>query len=529
MVVKTNFFTVLGVTVTAALAASLLILTVAARPVQAAFPGENGKIAFACGAIDYDGFAQDVCTMNPDGSGQANLTSNSTDDYDPVYASDGEKIAFVSERDGNAEIYVMNNDGSGQTRLTNDAAADSQPTFSPDGTKIAFTSDRDGNNELYVVNADDTGAPNRLTNDQAADVDPAFSPDGSKMAFTSDRDGDREIYVMNADGTGTPTRLTDNPASDRAPTYAPDSSKVAFMSDRDDFPGDTATNNEIYVTNSDGAGMPSRLTNDTQDSQLDDSDPTFSPDGTKIAFSSNYICTGYCGAIVWGPTISVLNAADGSGRTGLSNTEFGYSPDWGTQIPGPPPETTPPDTTPPETTIATGPSGPTNDNTPTFSFGGSDGVSANLLYSYSVDNGGWSAYSAQTSTTLASLSDGPHTFYVKAKDEAGNEDQSPAQRSFTVDTAAPTGRVIINNNATRTKTRTVALTLNATDPSPGSGVTSMRISNSQTGLSTAAWEPYVTSKTWTLSINEGVKTVYVEYRDAAGNTAIAQDTITYRR
>jgi hypothetical protein len=57
----------------------------------------------------------------------------------------------------------------------------------------------------------------------------------------------------------------------------------------------------------------------------------------------------------------------------------------------------------------------------------------------------------------------------------------------------------------------------------------MRISDSQTGLASALWEPYVTSKAWTLSADEGFKTIYVEYRGTAGNTSIAQDTIRYRR
>ncbi len=100
----------------------------------------------------------------------------------------------------------------------------------------------------------------------------------------------------------------------------------------------------------------------------------------------------------------------------------------------------PPDTSLPETTITGGPSGLTADDTPTFAFDGSDDrtARANLTFSYRVDSGGWSAYSSATSVTLASLPDGPHTFYVRARDEAGNEDASPAERSFTVDTTAPT-------------------------------------------------------------------------------------------
>jgi len=100
------------------------------------------------------------------------------------------------------------------------------------------------------------------------------------------------------------------------------------------------------------------------------------------------------------------------------------------------------DTAPPETNMTSGPSGPSNDNTPTFSFSGSDNLSqaANLRYSYKVDGSAWSSYSFETSVTLggaSGLSEGSHTFYVKARDEAGHEDQSPAQLSFTLDTTQP--------------------------------------------------------------------------------------------
>jgi Tol biopolymer transport system component len=69
----------------------------------------------------------------------------------------------------------MNADGSGVRRLTHDPPADGFPAWSPDGTKIAFVSERDGNPDIYVMNGDGT-AVRRFTDDPAEDADPAWSP-----------------------------------------------------------------------------------------------------------------------------------------------------------------------------------------------------------------------------------------------------------------------------------------------------------------------------------------------------------------
>ena len=68
-------------------------------------------------------------------------------DGSPAWSPDGKRIAFYSERDGNAEIYVMNADGTGVTRLTRHERGRRLPAWSPDGRTISFDSDRDGNFE----------------------------------------------------------------------------------------------------------------------------------------------------------------------------------------------------------------------------------------------------------------------------------------------------------------------------------------------------------------------------------------------
>ena len=98
------------------------------------------------------------------------------------------------------------------------------------------------------------------------------------------------------------------------------------------------------------------------------------------------------------------------------------------------------DTTAPTTDVTQGPDGWINQNTASFGWTGSDAVTptAHLVYSHKLDSGTWSTpYSAGTSVTLENLGEGEHTFYVRAKDAAGNEQGEAAQRTFSVDTIAP--------------------------------------------------------------------------------------------
>jgi TolB protein len=117
--------------------------------------------------------------MDADGKSQRNLTNDPADDRSPRWSPDSQRIAFVSERDGNLEIYIMGANGENQRNLTNNPAWDSFPTWSPDGQRIAFHSYRDGNCEIYVMGANGEN-PRNLTNNPAQDAypawfDPAFS------------------------------------------------------------------------------------------------------------------------------------------------------------------------------------------------------------------------------------------------------------------------------------------------------------------------------------------------------------------
>ena len=134
---------------------------------------------------------------------------------------DGERVLFHGAHGDTKALQIcsVNVDGSGiEVIFSEPDTVSFFPTLSPDGTKIAFVSNRDGNDEIYVMDADGENL-RRITNDDANDTDPTWSPDGRWIAFASDRDGDFEILVTQADGTGL-RQLTSNTANDNSPAWS---------------------------------------------------------------------------------------------------------------------------------------------------------------------------------------------------------------------------------------------------------------------------------------------------------------------
>jgi TolB protein len=212
-----------------------------------------------------------------DGSSEIQLTYGDN----PVWSPDGQHIAFVSGRDGNAEIYVIDSDGSDGTRLTYDEEdSNGAPAWSPDGKRIAFETKRFplsfpivGRRAIEVMNSDGSGrrqiAPRESdTFDEA--TSPTWSPDGLHIAFVGystiwDKSTSpfhlhsSEIYLIKSDGTdlirltrtAEEVRATRRPIQVCCPQWSPDGQRLAFLTGPDAFNAPL----RLWIVNSDGSNL----------------------------------------------------------------------------------------------------------------------------------------------------------------------------------------------------------------------------------------------------------------------------------
>jgi hypothetical protein len=261
--------------------------------------------------IVFDRLSQ-VRVINADGSGLTTLAPG----FDPSWSADGTKIAYASGAES-ADIYVMDADGTNQTRLTEHGISYS-PAFSPDGTKVAFVSEFEGGNHIYTINTDGTNEQRMVfAGNFIGEHAPAFSPDGTKIVFlgttlTPTGTSNDDYYITNADGSGIPVRLTTVGGFIRDPaSVSPNGESILVARWQD-----------IYSVKTDGSAVMTKITASPEAESI----PDYSPDGAQIAFRRS------------GVGLMIMNA-DGTNAIALGTD--GDNPDWLPSAVSPTPTPTP--------------------------------------------------------------------------------------------------------------------------------------------------------------------------------------------
>jgi Tol biopolymer transport system component len=306
------------------IALAALIVTVLGLPgaAHAVYPGGNGKIAFV-----RDG---QIWTINPDGTGETQLTSDASPSSYPEWSPDGKRIAYTRGLLGGRTIRVMNADGTGDHHVYGPPAAFS-PTWSPDGRRLAFAVPEAVGCCLFVqstwrVDADGSN-PTRIAfypSESARLSDYEWSPRGDEIGYTIDHTdvGETDAALLDLKPPGGNQFLTIDPDEvTAAPAWSPDGGGLAFLSDLG------VVDYEVWTMNRDGTNRE-QITN----TGAERFGVEWSPDDSKLVLSSGEVgCSGTCDAGLY------LVNPDGSGISTLINTASSEtSPDWQPVV-GPPP------------------------------------------------------------------------------------------------------------------------------------------------------------------------------------------------
>ena len=227
--------------------AAHLIPTMPGAKTDPVISPDGKRIVFTQGTVDASS-ASPLWIVNGDGTGLTQLTTAGAIDYRPTWSPDGSQIAFVSTRDGNAEIYVMNADGTGQVNVTNNAANDNSPAWSPSGSTILFSSDRDSAAGTAIYSM--TSAGGSVT-PLIAGFNPEWSPSGTRFLFLRAS----QIWISESASASSVRQVTADAFFHLTPGWSPDENKLVYATS-------TTSNEEIWTIKSADGDSATQLTAD---------------------------------------------------------------------------------------------------------------------------------------------------------------------------------------------------------------------------------------------------------------------------
>ena len=169
---------------------------------SAAISRQGDKLAYKTAFLDSNVWKLSLVDDSP----ATQLIASTKMDMQPSYSPDGQRLAYVSDRDGTISIWTSTSDGKDQSRFASFGACGGTPVWSPNGKQLAFDSNDGSRWDILLSNGDGTHQT-RLTNDNSDHRGPSWSADGKSIYFSSDRSGRWEIWKISV-GTRISTQLT---------------------------------------------------------------------------------------------------------------------------------------------------------------------------------------------------------------------------------------------------------------------------------------------------------------------------------
>jgi Tol biopolymer transport system component len=234
--------------------------------------------------IAFRGVApRDIYTINVHGMGRFNVTADSKAERDPSYSPDGQKIAYSGYDGQDWEIYIINADGGGRTQLTDNATDEQELSWSPDGQKIAYEGYDGHDKEIYTVGLGPASRAVQVTHNTTYDTDPSFSPSGQRIAYAGDDGHDTEIWTIGLGPASRVVRVTNNTTWETELSWSPDGQKIAYKGREIAYVDSryVRRDTEIYTV---GLGSARTVNQVTYNSAANDGEPSWSPDGQKMAY-----------------------------------------------------------------------------------------------------------------------------------------------------------------------------------------------------------------------------------------------------
>jgi eukaryotic-like serine/threonine-protein kinase len=252
------------------------------------------------------------------------MTHGNSADRQPVYAPDGEWIAFSSNRSGNLDLWAVSRRTGAVRRLTDDPAQDSDPGFMPDG-RLLFSSNRGGRFEVWIAAADGSG-PRQVTSDGVDAENPVATPDGQWIVYASANPRSRGLMKVRPDGRDAALVVAGNVIE---PEVSPDGVHVAFLEDHG-----TPRAALRVARLADGARVAFEIAFPHPDAtrSVDQGRSRWMPGGGAIAFIARESERGYAvftQAFTPGPGTRAARRRLGSGDPDLVAESLGVSPDGG--------------------------------------------------------------------------------------------------------------------------------------------------------------------------------------------------------